>query len=294
MKVIHRPVLLKESIEIFTSNEGKIYVDCTLGGGGHAKEILKRREDIYLIGIDKDDDAIEIAKENLREFEGRISIYKADFRNLDLVLKEEGIEKVDGFLFDLGVSTFQIKGKRGFSFQMDAPLDMRMDAEQTLTAYKVVNNYPERELIRILKEFGEERFAVRIAKAIVQRRKKKPIETTGELVDIILSTVPEYYKHGRIHPATRTFQAIRIEVNKELESLKEALEKTQEFLAPKGRLVVISFHSLEDRIVKNFMKEKENQGILRLLTKKPITPSLEELKENPASRSAKLRASEKL
>ncbi|HIQ48392.1 MAG TPA: 16S rRNA (cytosine(1402)-N(4))-methyltransferase RsmH [Aquifex aeolicus] len=294
MKVVHKSVLLKESVEILTSNEGKIYVDCTLGGGGHAKEILKRRQDIYLIGIDKDDEAIEIAKENLKGFEGRISIYKADFRNLDLVLQEEGIEKVDGFLFDLGVSIFQIKGERGFSFQINAPLDMRMDPEQTLTAYKVVNNYPERELIRILKEFGEEKFAVKIAKAIVQRRKKKPIETTGELVDIILSVVPEYYKHGRIHPATRTFQAIRIEVNRELESLKESLEKTKEFLAPKGRLVVISFHSLEDRIVKSFMKEKENQGILRILTKKPITPSPEELRENPASRSAKLRAAERL
>ena len=294
MKVVHKSVLLKESVEILTSNEGKIYVDCTLGGGGHAKEILKRRQDIYLIGIDKDDEAIEIAKENLKGFEDRISIYKADFRNLDLVLQEEGIEKVDGFLFDLGVSIFQIKGERGFSFQINAPLDMRMDPEQTLTAYKVVNNYPERELIRILKEFGEEKFAVKIAKAIVQRRKKKPIETTGELVDIILSVVPEYYKHGRIHPATRTFQAIRIEVNRELESLKESLEKTKEFLAPKGRLVVISFHSLEDRIVKSFMKEKENQGILRILTKKPITPSPEELRENPASRSAKLRAAERL
>ncbi|HID66642.1 MAG TPA: 16S rRNA (cytosine(1402)-N(4))-methyltransferase RsmH [Aquificaceae bacterium] len=294
MKVVHKSVLLKESVEILTSNEGKIYVDCTLGGGGHAKEILKRRQDIYLIGIDKDDEAIEIAKENLKGFEGRISIYKADFRNLDLVLQEEGIEKVDGFLFDLGVSIFQIKGERGFSFQINAPLDMRMDPEQTLTAYKVVNNYPERELIRILKEFGEEKFAVKIAKAIVQRRKKKPIETTEELVDIILSVVPEYYKHGRIHPATRTFQAIRIEVNRELESLKESLEKTKEFLAPKGRLVVISFHSLEDRIVKSFMKEKENQGILRILTKKPITPSPEELRENPASRSAKLRAAERL
>lgn len=294
MKVVHKSVLLKESVEILTSNEGKIYVDCTLGGGGHAKEILKRRQDIYLIGIDKDDEAIEIAKENLKGFEGRISIYKADFRNLDLVLQEEGIEKVDGFLFDLGVSIFQIKGERGFSFQINAPLDMRMDPEQTLTAYKVVNNYPERELIRILKEFGEEKFAVKIAKAIVQRRKKKPIETTGELVDIILSVVPEYYKHGRIHPATRTFQAIRIEVNRELESLKESLEKTKEFLAPKGRLVVISFHSLEDRIVKSFMKEKEKQGILRILTKKPITPSPEELRENPASRSAKLRAAERL
>jgi len=294
MKVIHKPVLLKESVDFLTQNGGKIYVDCTLGGGGHAKEILKRREDIYLIGIDRDEEAIEIAKENLKEFEGRFSIYKANFKDLDLVLQEEGIEKVDGFLFDLGVSMYQLKGERGFTFQEDQPLDMRMDKEQTLTAYKVVNTYPERELIRILKEYGEEKFAVRIAKAIVQRRKKKPIETTGELVDLILSVVPEYYKHGKIHPATRTFQAIRIEVNEELKSLKEALGKTPFHLNPKGRLVVISFHSLEDRIVKHFMKEKEKEGILRIITKKPVTPSEEEIKENPASRSAKLRVAERI
>jgi len=294
MEVIHKPVLLKESVYYLTQSGGKVYVDCTLGGGGHAKEILKRREDIYLIGIDRDEEAIEIAKENLKEFEGRFSIYKANFMDLDLVLKEEGIEKVDGFLFDLGVSMYQLKGERGFTFQEDQPLDMRMDKEQPLTAYKVINNYPERELVRILKEYGEEKFAVRIAKAIVQRRKKKPIQTTGELVDLILSVVPEYYKHGKIHPATRTFQAIRIEVNKELDSLKEALEKTPDYLNPKGRLVVISFHSLEDRIVKQFMKQKEKESIFKIITKKPITPSEEEIRENPASRSAKLRVAERI
>ncbi len=294
MEVIHKPVLLKESVKLLTENEGRIYVDCTLGLGGHAKEILKQRKDIFLIGIDKDDEVIQIAKENLKEFEGRFVIYKADFKDFDLVLEEECIDKVDGFLFDLGTSMLQLKSERGFSFQIDAPLDMRMDTEQTLTAYKVVNQYSERELARIIKEYGEEKFAKRIARAIVQRRKKKPIETTGELVEVILSAVPEPYKHGRIHPATRTFQAIRIEVNKELESLKEALYKTPDFLNPEARLVVISFHSLEDRIVKHFMKEKEREGIFRILTKKPITPSEEEIKENPASRSAKLRAAERV
>lgn len=294
MEVIHKPVLLKEAVSLLTENWGRIYVDCTLGLGGHAKEILRQREEIFLIGIDKDEDAIQIAKENLREFEGRFTIYKADFKDFDLVLQEEGIERVDGFLFDLGTSMLQLKSERGFSFQIDAPLDMRMDKEQTLTAYKVVNEYPERELVRIIKEYGEEKFANKIARAIVQRRKKKPIETTGELVEIILSVVPEYYKHGRIHPATRTFQAIRIEVNKELESLREALYKTPDHLNPKGRLVVISFHSLEDRIVKHFMKEKEQEGVLKIITKKPITPSEEEIKENPASRSAKLRAAERI
>ncbi len=294
MEVVHKPVLLKESVKLLTENNGKIYVDCTLGLGGHAKEILKQRKDIFLIEIDKDEEAIQIAKENLKEFEGRFVIYKADFRDVDLVLQEEGVEKVDGFLFDLGTSMLQLKSERGFSFQIDAPLDMRMDKEQTLTAYKVVNQYSERELVRIIKEYGEEKFAKKIARAIVQRRKKKPIETTGELVEVILSAVPEPYKHGRIHPATKTFLAIRIEVNKELESLKEALYKTPDYLNPKGRLVVISFHSLEDRIVKHFMKEKEKEGVLRILTKKPIIPSEEEVKENPASRSAKLRAAERV
>ncbi len=291
---MHKPVLLRESVDILTENEGKIYLDCTLGLGGHAKEILKKRKDIYLIGIDKDEEALDIAKENLKDFSDRISLYKADYRYFDIVLKSEGVEKVDGILFDLGVSMYQLKSERGFSFQIDAPLDMRMDKEQTLTAYKVVNTYPERELIRILREYGEEKFAVRIAKAIVNRREKKPIETTGELVEIIMSAVPEFYKHGRIHPATKTFQAIRIEVNRELESLQEALYKTPDYLSSGGRLVVISFHSLEDRIVKKFMKEKEREGIFRILTKKPITPSEEEIMENPASRSAKLRASERV
>jgi len=186
----------------------------------------------------------------------------------------------------------QIKGDRGFSFQVDAPLDMRMDREQDLTAYKVVNEYPERELARILWEYGEERFSRRIAKAIVERRRKKPIETTKELVDVILSVYPERFKHGRIHPATKTFQAIRIEVNSELTNLKTALEKTLQFLNPRGRLVVVSFHSLEDRIVKNFLRE--HSDLLRILTKKPITPSEEEVRRNPASRSAKLRAGERI
>ncbi len=294
MEVIHKPVLLEETVNLLIENDGEIYIDCTIGLGGHAKEILKRNKKAFLIGIDKDDYALEIAEKNLKEFEGRFVLYKADFKDFDLVLQEEGIDKVDGILFDIGVSMFQLKSERGFSFQIDAPLDMRMNPEQTLTAYKVVNEYPERELIRILKEYGEEKYAKRIVKAIVERRKKKPIETTLELVEVILSAVPEPYKHGRIHPATKTFQAIRIEVNKELESLKEALYKTPDYMNVKGRLAVISFHSLEDRIVKHFMKEKEREGIFKIITKKPITPSEEEIKENPASRSAKLRVAERI
>jgi len=187
---------------------------------------------------------------------------------------------VDGFLFDLGVSMFQLRSERGFSFQIDAPLDMRMNRDQPLTAYKVVNQYPARELERIFREFGEERFSSRIARAI------------GELVDLILSVIPERFKHGRTHPATRVFQALRIEVNRELDNLETALEKTVNRLDRGGRLVVISFHSLEDRIVKNFFRKHRRE--FRILTKKPLTPSEEEIRRNPASRSAKLRAGERL
>lgn len=289
---MHVPVLLEESTEILLGNGGRVYVDCTVGLGGHAKRVLEKNPRAFLIGIDKDEEALTFAEEVLRDFEGRFSLYKADFVHLDEVLNVEGVSKVDGFLFDLGISMLQIKGDRGFSFQVDAPLDMRMDREQDLTAYKVVNEYPERELARILWEYGEERFSRRIAKAIVERRRKKPIETTKELADIILSVYPERLKHGRIHPATKTFQAIRIEVNRELTNLKTALEKTLQFLNPRGRLVVISFHSLEDRIVKNFLRE--HSDLLRILTKKPITPSEEEVRRNPASRSAKLRAGERI
>ncbi|MDQ7038889.1 MAG: 16S rRNA (cytosine(1402)-N(4))-methyltransferase RsmH [Aquificota bacterium] len=289
---VHVPVLLEEATDLLTGNRGKVYLDCTLGGGGHARRILEKVPDSYLIGIDLDEDVIEVAVGNLKEFEGRFSVYKANFRDLDLVLREEGIEKVDGILFDLGVSMFQIKSERGFSFQRDSPLDMRMDKDQKLTAYDVVNRYPEGELERILREYGEERLSGRIARAIVRRREKKPIETTGELVDVVLSVYPERLKHGRIHPATRVFQAIRIEVNRELENLKTALEKTPELLNPGGRIVVISFHSLEDRIVKRFLKERAD--VFKILTKKPITPSDEEIRVNPASRSAKLRAGERI
>ncbi len=289
---MHIPVLLEESTDLLLGNGGRLYVDCTLGLGGHTRRILEKNPEAFVIGIDRDEEAIELAKKNLKSFEGRFSVYKANFADLDLVLEAEGVEKVDGFLFDLGVSMYQLKSERGFSFQIEAPLDMRMDKEQRLTAYKVVNEYPERELARIFWEYGEERLSKKIARAIVEYRKRKPIETTKELADIVLSVLPERLRHGRIHPATKVFQAIRIEVNRELENLKIALEKTVDHLNPKGRLVVISFHSLEDRIVKVFFRE--HSDVFRVLTKKPIRPSEEEIRMNPASRSAKLRAGEKV
>ncbi|MFN3870787.1 MAG: 16S rRNA (cytosine(1402)-N(4))-methyltransferase RsmH [Aquificaceae bacterium] len=283
---MHIPVLLEPATDLLLDNGGTIYVDCTLGLGGHAKRILEKDPRVFLIGIDRDPQALEIAKENLKAFEGRYSLYHANFSDLDEVLRQEGIREVDGFLFDLGVSMLQLKSPRGFSFQRDDPLDMRMNPEDRITAYYVVNRYSEKELERIFKEYGEEPYYKRVARAIVLARAKKPIETTGELVKIITSVLP--YKGGKIHPATRIFQAIRIEVNQELKSLELALSKTLDFLRSGGRLVVISFHSLEDRIVKNFMKKH-----LKLLTKKPIVPTIEEVKVNPACRSAKLRAGEK-
>ncbi|MFN3813106.1 MAG: 16S rRNA (cytosine(1402)-N(4))-methyltransferase RsmH [Aquificaceae bacterium] len=286
---MHVPVLIEESVNLLIG-EGHTYVDATVGLGGHAKRILEKDPKSYVIGIDRDPYALEMAKENLKEFEGRFSLYHANFTDLDEVLKQEKVSSVDGFLFDLGVSMLQLKSSRGFSFQRDEPLDMRMNPEDKKTAHQVVNTYSERELERIFSEYGEERNAKKIAKAIVLNRKIKPIETTGELVNLILSLVPKRY--GRIHPATKVFQAIRIEVNEELKSLEVALEKTLSFLSKGGRLVVISFHSLEDRIVKNFFRR--HKDVIRPLTKSPIRPSIEEARGNPASRSAKLRAGERL
>lgn len=284
---MHLPVLLEPAVDLLLGNGGTLYVDCTIGLGGHAKRVLEKNPKAFLIGIDRDPYALQLAKERLKPFEGRFSLYHANYSELDEVLKMEGVKEVDGFLFDLGVSMLQLKSPRGFSFQRDEPLDMRMNPEDRITAYHVVNRYSEKELERIFREYGEEPYYKRVARAIVLARAKKPIETTGELVKIITSVLP--YKGGRIHPATRIFQAIRIEVNQELKSLEIALHKTLDFLKPGGRLVVISFHSLEDRIVKNFIKNH-----LKPLTKKPITPNMDEIKKNPSSRSAKLRAGEKV
>ena len=286
---MHIPVLLEEVTRLLLGGGRKLFLDCTVGLGGHARKILEEDPEAFVIGIDRDPFALEKAEENLREFEGRFSLYKANYSDFDLVLKEEGVEAVDGMLFDLGMSMLQLKSPRGFSFQRDEPLDMRMDPEEKLTAFDVVNKYSEKDLERILREYGEEKRAKAIAKAIVLHRSIKPIQTTGKLVKIVLSVVK---RRGRIHPATKVFQAIRIEINRELEHLRTALWKTPRYLRKGARLVVISFHSLEDRTVKTFFKEHANQ--FKILTKKPITPKREEIMRNPASRSAKLRAGEKL
>lgn len=292
----HYSVLKNEVINFFKLIESKeeYILDATVGGGGHSYFILKNFPEKKIIGIDKDEYALKRAKERLKEFEGRFILEKSPFKDLDKVLEKYNIEKLAGALFDFGVSHFHLKTERGFSFQREEPLDMRMDTSQDLTAYYVVNYYQKWQLEKILKEYGEERFATKIAENIIKERQKNKIETTKQLADIIYKTYPPKLRHKRIHPATKTFQAIRIEVNQELEEIKEAVPKAIERLDKGGIIQCISFHSLEDRIVKNIFKEYKKLKELEILTKKPITPTEEEVKENPASRSAKLRAGKKL
>lgn len=283
-------------------------MDGTLGGGGHSEEILKRLTTGKLIAIDRDEEAILAAKERLKDYKNVIYI-KDNFKNIKEILRNLGIEKVDGILLDLGVSSYQLEEvERGFSYMKDAPLDMRMDKTSPFSAYDVVNRYSEKELERVIREYGEEKWASRIAKFIVEERKKGDIKTTSQLVEIIKKAIPASARRTGPHPAKRTFQAIRIEVNEELKDLDRALEDMVEVLRGKGRIAVITFHSLEDRIVKNTFKKLENpcacppglpctcgkQPVIKIITKKPILPSKEEVEENPRSRSAKLRVAEKL
>ena len=249
-----------------------------------------------LVGIDRDGEALEIAKERLRRFgETNVLLVQGSFGGLKTIFEKSNIERADGFLFDLGVSSMQFdKAERGFSFRYDAPLDMRMDKGAELTAEELVNRYPEADLSRIIYEYGEERFNRRIAKAIVERRKEGRIDTTAKLVDVIMRAVPYKGKHGRVHPATRTFQALRIAVNDELKVLEKALDDAIGLLNPSGAICVISYHSLEDRIVKNKFKEAKANKILDILYKKPLTPEEGEIGENPRSRSAKLRAARRV
>jgi 16S rRNA (cytosine1402-N4)-methyltransferase len=285
--VRHIPVLLEEVLHNLVSVEDGLFVDATLGGGGHAYRILERYEHLRIIGIDADDVALTIAKEALRGFKERITLVRGNFKTLKEILQGIGVSSIDGILFDLGTSTYQIMGKRGFSFNDEEALDMRMDMRETLSAHDVVNKYRQDELARILFEYGEEEKSRRIARAIVEARKKKPIDTAKELGEIVAKVK---WRRGRIHPATKTFQAIRIETNHELENLKTGVESAIEMLNPKGRIGVISFHSLEDRMMKETFR---NSPALAVLTKKPIRPERKEILTNPRSRSAKLRVGEK-
>lgn len=305
----HKSVLLDESIDGLNIKPDGIYVDATLGGGGHTYEILKRVTTGKVIGIDQDDYAIGKASEKLKEFSNFIPV-RNNFHNIDEILKVLNIDKIDGIIFDLGVSSFQLDiPERGFSYNYDMPLDMRMDKSQTTTARHIVNGYEENELVRILRDYGEESWAARIAKFIVQERELEFIETTGQLVSIIKKAIPKQVRQDGSHPAKRTFQAIRIEVNKELEILENTMKNAVEHLNAGGRICVITFHSLEDRITKNTFVDLNKDCIcppefpqcicnhrrkLKILTKKPIVPSQEELTENNRARSAKLRIGERM
>jgi 16S rRNA (cytosine1402-N4)-methyltransferase len=299
----HTSVLLQTSIEGLDIKPGEIFVDGTLGGAGHSEEVIRRfGNEITVVGIDLDTDALERSKLRLQKLPSfnasKVFFKEGSFRNIDTILDELGFEKVQKILLDIGTSSFQIEESgRGFSFKTDEPLAMTLSKETLpgeVNARDVVNNWSEKSLSDIIYGFGEERYARKIANAIVSSREVKPIETSGELADIIINAVPASYRRGKIHPATRTFQAIRIAVNDELGALRDGVIKGFERLAPGGRMAVISFHSLEDRIVKDFFREMKNEGKATLLTKKPLTPSIEEISANPRSRSAKLRIISKI
>ena len=308
----HQPVLLDEVIESLAIKPDGIYVDGTLGGGGHASEVAKRLTgDGRLIGIDQDADAVRAAGERLAPFGDHVTIVRDNYRNIAAVLKNLGIEAVDGIYLDLGVSSYQLDTpERGFTYRdADAPLDMRMDQREEKTAKDIVNQYSEQELFRLIREYGEEPFAKNIAKHIVLSRALKPIETTGELTEIIKAAIPAKIRAKGGHPAKRTFQALRIELNRELEVLEESLDQMIDLLNPGGRLAVITFHSLEDRIVKTRFRTSEAPCICppefpvcvcgrkskgHVVTRKPVLPGRAEMEENPRSKSAKLRVFEKV
>lgn len=310
MEFKHISVLLNECIDNLNIKENGIYVDGTLGGGGHSLEILKKlSKEGLLVGIDQDEDALKAAKNRLQNFDN-VKYVHSNFYNIESVLNNLEIDKIDGILMDLGVSSYQLDtSERGFSYMQDATLDMRMNRENPLSAYNVVNEYEEEELFRIIKDYGEEKFAKRIARFIVENRQKKPIETTLELVEIIKAAIPAKARREGPHPAKRTFQAIRIEVNSELSILNKTIEDAVNRLNKGGRVAIITFHSLEDRIVKLKFKElatactcpKEfpicvcgGKAKVKVISRKAIEPSKEEVLENPRSRSAKLRVIEKL
>ena len=306
----HTSVLLEETVDGLNIKPDGIYVDGTLGGGGHAYEVCSRLSSKgRFIGIDQDEAAIEAAGARLSDFGERVTIVRSNYCDMKLRLQELGIDKVDGIVLDLGVSSYQLDtAERGFSYRVDAPLDMRMDRRQKMTAKDIVNDYSEMDLFRIIRDYGEDKFAKNIAKHIVMEREKGPIETTGQLIEIIKRAIPMKFQKTAGHPAKRTFQAIRIELNRELEVLRESLDDMIEMLNEDGRICIITFHSLEDRIVKGIFKKNEdpctcpshfpvcvcgNVSKGRVVTRKPILPSEEELEANSRSKSAKLRIFER-
>ena len=312
MEFKHRPVLLEETIESLKIRPDGIYVDGTLGGAGHASQVCKRlSEKGRFVGIDQDDCALQAAGERLKEFgkNVRIDCVKSNYCQMKSALENLGIDKVDGILLDIGVSSYQLdNAERGFTYREDAPLDMRMDQSSSFSAKDVVNQYDEMQLYRVIRDYGEEKFAKNIAKHIVAARQEKEIETTGELIEIIKASIPAKVRATGGHPAKRTFQAIRIEVNRELEVLQDSIDEMIDLLNDGGRLCIITFHSLEDRIVKNKFRENEDPCICpknfpvcvcgrkskgKVITRKPIVPSEQEVEENKRSKSSKLRVFEK-
>ena len=302
----HKSVLLEETIDSLDIKPDGIYVDGTLGGGGHASQVCRRLGDGgRLIGIDQDQDAREAASERLSEFGGKVTIVRENYQKIKQILHDLGIEKADGIYLDLGVSSYQLDtAKRGFTYREDAPLDMRMDVRNPVTAADIVNEYEEMELYRIIRDYGEEKFAKNIAKHMVQARQEKRIETTGQLTEIIKAAIPMKMRATGGHPAKRTFQALRIELNHELDVLSDSIDTMIDLLKPGGRLSIITFHSLEDRIVKNRFRQNENPCICpagfpvcvcgrsskgKVITRKPIIPSQREIEENKRAKSSKLR-----
>lgn len=311
MSFHHVTVLREEAVDGLNIRQDGIYLDCTLGGAGHSSLIASRLSpEGRLIAIDQDDWALENAKERLSPYIDRVTLVKSNFRHLKEIVDDLGLDGVDGVLFDLGVSSPQLdEGERGFSYNADAPLDMRMDQQAPLTAYEIVNEWDEQEIARIIWEYGEEKFSRRIARQIVQRRQHAPVKTTGELVELIKEAIPAAARRTGPHPAKRTFQAIRIAVNDELDAFRDAVIDAIGILRPAGRVSVITFHSLEDRICKQVYQDFAkgctcppafpictcgNEAIVKIITRKPILPSEEELDANPRARSAKLRVAEKL
>ena len=310
MEFKHRSVLLEETVNGLNIRPDGIYVDGTLGGGGHAYEICRRLGDKgSIIGIDQDEAAIEAAGIRLKDFGEKVTIVRSNYCEMKSVLHGSGIDKVDGIVLDLGVSSYQLDtAERGFSYREDAPLDMRMDRRQAMTARDIVNDYSEKDLYRVIRDYGEDKFAKNIAKHIVIEREKRSIETTGQLTEIIRGAIPMKFQKKSGHPAKRTFQAIRIELNRELDVLKNSLDEMIDLLNPGGRLCIITFHSLEDRIVKSAFKKNEDPCTCpkdfpvcvcgkvskgSILTRKPILPGPEEMEENSRSKSAKLRIFER-
>lgn len=311
MEFKHKSVLLYETVDELNIKPDGIYVDGTLGGGGHSYEIAKRlSEGGRLIGIDQDEDAIKAASKRLEPYMDRVTIVRNNYCNMDKVLDELGIDKVDGIMLDLGVSSYQLDAAdRGFTYNVDTALDMRMDQRQEITAKDIVNEYSEFDLYRIIRDYGEDRFAKNIAKHIVAARQEKPIETTFELNDIIKAAIPMKVRATGGHPSKRTYQAIRIELNKELEVLENSIDMMIDRLKPEGRLCIITFHSLEDRIVKTRFRNNENPCTCppsfpacvcgkvpegRVITRKPVVPTDEEINENSRSKSSKLRVFERV